>query len=82
VVAVSPFDGLHVLNGMIADEAKRIPTYSFRAKLSWRMKQTAEASKPDFKVQFLNFDMAIDETLESVRLALKELTGITTYIGG
>jgi fumarate hydratase class II len=62
--------------------AKRVPTYDFRAKLSWRMKQSAEASKPDFKVQLLNFDLAIDETLEAVRLAIKELTGITTYIGG
>jgi uncharacterized protein YfdQ (DUF2303 family) len=39
-VRVSPFDGLHVLNGLIADEAKRVPTYDFRAKLSWRMKQS------------------------------------------
>lgn len=81
-VRVSPFDGLHVLNGMIADQAKQIPTYDFRAKLSWRMKQSADASKPDFKVQLLNFDLAIDETLEAVRQAIKELTGVTTYIGG
>ena len=81
-VQVSPFDGLHVLNAMIEDETKRIPTYKFRAKLSWRMKQSGDASKPDFKVQLLNFDIAIDETLESVRLAIKELTGIQTYIGG
>jgi hypothetical protein len=47
-----------------------------------KYKQSAEASKPDFKVQLLNFDLAIDETLEAVRLAIKELTGITTYIGG
>jgi len=49
-VRVSPYDGLHVLNGMIADQSKQIPTYDFRAKLSWRMKQSADASKPDFKV--------------------------------
>ncbi len=81
-IQVSPYDGLHVLNDMIDEEANKIPTYSFRAKLSWRMKQSADASKPDFKVQLLNFDMAIDETLESVRNALQELTGVTTYIGG
>lgn len=81
-VQVSPFDGLNVLNGIISDESKRIPVYDFRAKLSWRMKQSADASKPDFKVQLLNFDLAIDETLESVRAAIKELTGVTTYIGG
>jgi uncharacterized protein YfdQ (DUF2303 family) len=81
-VQVSPFDGLHSLNALIGDETKRIPTYKFRAKLSWRMKQNGDASKPDFKVQLLNFDIAIDETLESVRLAIKELTGIQTYIGG
>lgn len=81
-VQVSPFDGLSVLNGLIEDVEKRIPTYDFKAKLSWRMKQSADASKPDFKVQLLNFDMAIDETLESVRGAIKELTGVTTYIGG
>ena len=81
-VQVSPFDGLGVLNGLIEDESKRIPVYDFKAKMSWRMKQSADASKPDFKVQLLNFDLAIDETLESVRAAIKELTGITTYIGG
>lgn len=81
-IQVSPYDGLGVLNSLIADEEKKIPVYNFRAKLSWRMKQSADASKPDFKVQLLNFELAIDETLESVRLAIKELTGITTYIGG
>jgi len=81
-VRVSPFDGLHVLNSLIKDSDKQIPTYDFKAKLSWRMKQSAEASKPDFKVQLLNFDRAIDETLESVRLAIKELTGVSTFIGG
>lgn len=81
-VQVAPFNGLHVLNGLITDETKRIPTYNFKAKLSWKMKQSADASKPDFKVQLLNFDKAIDETLESVRVAIKELTGVTTYIGG
>ncbi len=81
-VQVSPFDGLHVLNGLLTDEDKKIPTYDFKAKLSWRMKQSAEASKPDFKVQLLNFELAIDETLESVRSAIKELTGVTVYIGG
>lgn len=81
-VQVSPFDGLGVLNSLITNENRRIPVYDFRAKLSWRMKQSADASKPDFKVQLLNFDLAIDETLESVRVALEELTSIPTYIGG
>ncbi len=81
-VQVAPFDGLNVLNSLIEDEAKKIPTYNFRAKMSWRMRQSADASKPDFKVQLLSFDLAIDETLEAVRAALKELTGVTTYIGG
>lgn len=81
-IKVSPYDGLHVLNELLFDDAKRIPVYEFRAKLSWRMKQNADASKPDFKVQLLNFELAIDETLESVRQAIKTLTSVNTYIGG
>jgi len=81
-IKVAPYDGLHVLNELLFDDALRIPVYEFKAKLSWRMKQSADASKPDFKVQLLNFELAIDETLESVRQAIKTLTGVTTYIGG
>ncbi|MEZ5691167.1 MAG: DUF2303 family protein [Rickettsiales bacterium] len=81
-VQVAPFDGLHVLNPLIEDETKQIPTYSFRAKLSWRMQDSGAAVKPDFKLNLLNFDSAIDETLEAVRAATYELTGVVTYIGG
>lgn len=80
-VQVSPFDGLQALNCMIEDGEKHIPVYQFRAKLNWRLKNK-EAESPDFKFQLLNFENAVDETLESVRVALKELTGVTTYIGG
>ena len=79
-VRVSPFNGLEVLNALIKDDMEKILTYAFRAKFSFRMKR--DESKPDFKLQLLNFDQAIDETLESVRTAIKVLTGIQTYIGG
>lgn len=80
-VRVSPYDGLQSLNSQISDEEKQIPVYEFRAKLSWRLKNK-EAESPDFKFQLLNFENAVDETLESVRVAIHELTGVVTYIGG
>jgi uncharacterized protein YfdQ (DUF2303 family) len=79
-IRVSPFNGLEVLNALLKDEMEKIPTYAFRAKFSFRMQK--DEAKPDFKLQLLNFDQAIDETLESVRTAIKALTGIQTYIGG
>lgn len=77
-VQVAPFEGLQSLNGMIADDKKQIPIYEFRAKCNWKLR----GEKPEFKIQLLGFEDAIDETLESVRVAIKELTGVTTYIGG
>lgn len=77
-VQVAPFEGLQNLNSLIADSNKQIPIYEFRAKCNWRL----DDNKPEFKIQLLNFETAVDETLESVRVAIKELTGVTTYIGG
>jgi uncharacterized protein YfdQ (DUF2303 family) len=77
-VQVAPFEGLAALNTLIEDAKKQIPVYEFRAKCNWRL----DEYKPEFKIQLLNFEDAVDETLEAVRGALKELTGVTVYIGG
>lgn len=81
-ITLQPFDNLNVINPRIADAQKKIPAYELRAKINWRTTISHDDStKVEFKVQILNFEKAIDETLESIRVALKELTGVTTYIG-
>lgn len=82
MVALQPFNNLNVLNPRIKDEAKRIPAYQLRAKINWRTEVNhADEQAVQFKVQILNFESAIDETLEAIRVAIKELTGVKTYIG-
>lgn len=50
-------------------------------KYIWRTDLNNDVTTVEFKVQILNFEKAVDETLESIRGALSELTGVTTYIG-
>lgn len=81
-VALQPFDNLTVINPRITDKDKRIPAYQLQTKINWR----ADVSSGDeqaiqFKVQILNIEGAVDETLEAIRVAIAELTGVKTYIG-
>jgi hypothetical protein len=81
-IQLQPFDNLTVINPRIKDTDKRIPAYSLRAKINWRADVGhADEQSIQFKVQVLNFENAVDETLEAIRVALSELTGVTTYIG-
>lgn len=79
MVSLAPFQGLQALNDQIEAEADKIPVYSFKTKIAWRLN---EQNKPVFKVQILHVERAIEETLESLRLALVSLTDCKVYIGG
>ena len=82
LITLQPFDNLNVINPRITDAAKKIPAYELNAKINWRTNIGHDDSTTvEFKVQILNFEKAVDETLESIRVAIKELTDTTTYIG-
>lgn len=81
-ITLQPFDNLTVINPQIKDAEKKIPAYELRAKINWRI----DISRPEeqaiqFKIQILNFENAVDKTLEAIRVAMKELTEVKTYIG-
>lgn len=82
IITLQPFDNLSVLNPRIENADKKIPAYSLRAKINWRMNVNhGDEQSLQFKVQILNFENAVDETLESIRIAINELTNVRTYIG-
>lgn len=78
-VEVAPFEGFGSLNSLISDTKKQVPIYAFRGKICWRLD---DENKPQFKVQLLHFENAVEQTLESLRTALESLTGCKVYIGG
>lgn len=78
-VEVAPFEGFGALNSLISDKALQVPVYAFRGKICWKLD---EDNKPEFKVQLLHFENAVEQTLESLRTAMESLTGCKVYIGG
>lgn len=82
-VQLQPFENLSVINPKIEDESKKIPAYELTAKINWRVQgDISEGSQTiQFKIQILNIEKAIDETLEMIRGAMSILTGSKTYIG-
>ena len=82
IITLQPFDNLELLNPRIKDKDKKIPAYKLRAKINWRINTNhSDEQAIEFKIQIINFENAVEETLESIRMAISELTGITTYIG-
>lgn len=81
-ITLEPFDGLTVINPQIKHEDSRIPAYELKAKINWRINLLkTDCQTLEFKIQILNFENAVDRTLESIRVAMKELTGVKVYIG-
>lgn len=78
-IQVAPFEGIGALNSLIQDAAKQVPTFMFKGKICWRLN---DENKPEFKVQLLHFENAVEETLEALRVAMENLTECKVYIGG
>jgi uncharacterized protein YfdQ (DUF2303 family) len=81
-IQVSPFDNLQILNDIIKSDDNKIPVYEFSAKLSWKICLQNGNKKPQFKLKLINFENAVDETLENLQNAIKDLTSLPTIIGG
>lgn len=81
-IQLQPFDNLTVINPRIETAEKKIPAFELRAKINWRINLSHQDEQSlQFKIQILNFETAVDKTLESIRVAISELTGCKTYIG-
>lgn len=79
-IALQPFDNLTVINSRLKPELK-IPAYTLRAKINFRVeKNPSDEQTVEFKIQILNFEDAVNETLESIRAVMGELTQVKTYI--
>ncbi len=81
-IQLEPFENLTVINPQIKDSSKKIPAFELRAKINWRINLSHQDEQSlQFKIQILNFEKAVDNTLESIRGAIAELTECKTYIG-
>lgn len=81
---LQPFNGLSVMNSSLTED-KKIPAYEFRAKINYCLYEdrASEQEVLKFKVQILHIESAMEEALESIKLAFVELTNIDRiYIGG
>lgn len=79
-LALEPFENLSVINSRLSED-KHIPAYQLASKLSWQ----AEFVKEDatgllFKIQILNVENVINNTLETIQNAIIELTKVKVYI--
>lgn len=78
-IQVAPFEGIGSLNSLIDDTGVQVPVFMFKGKICWRLD---DENRPEFKVQLLHFESAVEETLEALRVAMQHLTGCKVYIGG
>lgn len=72
-ICIRPFDGIDVLNDDLAKE-DQISYYNLRATLAFRVVESRsdETMNVEFKYKLLGLDKAYDETLETLKKALKE----------
>lgn len=79
-LALQPFENINVINSRLPED-KQIPAYQLQAKIAWQANfDGGDASGLLFKVQILNVENVIDETLETIKNAVVELTEIKVYI--
>lgn len=79
-LALQPFENLVVLNDRLPED-KKIPAYSLQGKISWQANLAEEGvDGVSFKVQILNVENVINQTLEIIKNAVVELTNIKVYI--
>lgn len=72
-ICIRPFDGIDVLNADLDDD-KKLSYYNLRATLAFRVREGSEGEimSVEFKYKLLGLDKAHDETLETLKTALKE----------
>ncbi|MBX9866035.1 MAG: YfdQ family protein [Burkholderiales bacterium] len=79
-LALQPFENINVINPRLPAD-KQIPAYQLQAKIAWQANFDGDDAKGLlFKVQILNVENVIDETLETIKNAVVELTKIKVYI--
>lgn len=77
-LALQPFENIEVLNGRL-DEEFQIPAYELKAKINWQVDTNGTGLM--FKVQILNVENVVNQTLEIIKNAVDKLTKVKTYIG-
>lgn len=79
-LALEPFENISVINSRLPDDLQ-IPAYQLKAKISWMHQINGDEShQVGFKVQILNVENVINETMETIKNAVVELTKIKVYI--
>lgn len=79
-LALEPFENISVINSRLPLDLQ-IPAYQLQAKISWMHQVNGDDThQVCFKVQILNVENVVNETMETVKNAVVELTNIKVYI--
>lgn len=75
-----PFENLTVINSRLSEENK-IPAFELTAKINWHADFSGNGTSGlGFKVQILNVENVVNQTLEIIKNAVIELTQVKVYI--
>lgn len=80
VVRLLPYEGADRINNYINEDEDKIVMFDMTARIYWRMSRRGDKARPEFRYSLLNLDKAEDETLESIRAAIRCATEVKTYI--